>query len=478
MRHTIVVDLGFGDAGKGTVVDHLCRVAAAGGEPAAAVVRFNGGAQAAHNVVTDDGRHHTFAQFGSGTLTGVPTHLSRYVLVDPLALAAEAAHLAALGVPDPFARLTVHGDALLTTPYHVVANRARELARGAGRHGSCGMGIGETAAYGLAHPDTAPRARDCARPARLRRLLTELRDRLEAELGSLEVPARAGVGLPPVDACVEVFGQFSRAVRLVDDRHLAELARVGPVVLEGAQGVLLDEWHGFHPYTTWSTTTFANAEKLLCDAGVPAGDARRLGVVRTYTTRHGAGPLVTEDAALTAALPDRYNGTGRWQGAFRVGHFDAVAHRYAVEVAGGVDAVALTHLDAPGSQPLGICRSYEVSPAGTVVQPTPDGADIPDCDDIGPAATRNADRMDASAVRGLASPAEAEPAGSRRVDRLVPGPPGDLARAAELTGLLWRARPVLDPRPPGAADWPDVVADVCGAPVAIRSHGPRSGDKH
>lgn len=447
MRHTMVVDLGFGDAGKGTIVDHLCRVAAADGRPVAAVVRFNGGAQAAHNVVTDDGRHHTFAQFGAGTLAGVPTHLSRHVLVDPLALAAEAAHLADLGVPDPFAGLTVHRDALLTTPYHVAANRIREHARGDGRHGSCGMGIGETVAYALAHPDAAPRARDCERPARLRRQLTELRDCLEAELGVLAATSPGASeqetvpgGLPPVEVCVEVFGQFARAVRLVDDAHLAGLVRVGPVVFEGAQGVLLDEWHGFHPFTTWSTTTFANAEKLLCDAGVATGDARRLGVLRTYTTRHGAGPLVTEDAALGRALPDRHNGAGRWQGPFRVGPFDAVAHRYAVEVVGGVDAIALTHLDVPAREPLGICRSYEVGPV--------------------PATTT---------ARG--------PDGARTLDRLVPGPAGDLARAAALTGLLERARPVLDPGRPQPADWPDLVADVCGAPVDIRSFGPRSRDK-
>ena len=100
-EHVIVADLGYGDAGKGTVVDWLCAT-----RPVHAVIRFNGGAQAAHNVVLPDGRHHTFAQFGSGTLRGVPTHLSRFVVVDPLALSAEAAHLVRLGVPDPFGLLT------------------------------------------------------------------------------------------------------------------------------------------------------------------------------------------------------------------------------------------------------------------------------------------------------------------------------------------------------------------------------------
>ena len=89
MNHVIVVDLGYGDSGKGGVVDWLCANPGVGwlgsAGPVHAVVRFNGGAQAAHNVVTPDGRHHTFAQFGSGSFTpGVRTHLSRFMLVDPL----------------------------------------------------------------------------------------------------------------------------------------------------------------------------------------------------------------------------------------------------------------------------------------------------------------------------------------------------------------------------------------------------------
>jgi adenylosuccinate synthase len=328
-EHVIVVDLGYGDAGKGTVVDWLCAT-----RDVRAVVRFNGGAQAGHNVVLSDGQHHTFAQFGSGTLRGVPTHLSRFVVVDPLALAAEAAHLERLGVPDPFALITVDRDALLATPYHAEAGRRRELARGAERHGSCGMGVGETMAYWLEHGPAAPRAGDP--PAVLGRKLRALREAL------------GGAG-PPVADCVAAYRAFAARVRLVDSSFTDRLVSSGPVVFEGAQGVLLDENLGFDPYTTWSTTTFSNAEELLGGVG-----AARLGVLRTYTTRHGPGPLVTEDPTLE--LPEPHNVTGPWQGPFRLGHFDAVAHRYAAAAAGGVDLLALTHLDAPVSR---MCVAYD-----------------------------------------------------------------------------------------------------------------------
>jgi adenylosuccinate synthase len=409
-RHTVVVDLGFGDAGKGATVDRLCR---SGG--VAAVVRFNGGAQAAHNVVTSDGRHHTFAQFGAGTLRGVPTWLSRFTAVDPLALAAEADHLRALGVPDPYALIAVDRAAPLTTPYHAAAGRLRELARGQARHGSCGMGVGESARYALAHPGDAPTAGDCASRPRLLRRLRLLRDRLTDELGPLAAP--------PVEACAEAYSAFGRAVTLTEGSRLRDLAGRGRLVFEGAQGVLLDEWHGFHPYTTWSTTTFGNAETLLAEAGA-SGEGLRLGVLRTYTTRHGPGPLVTEDPGLSGLLPEPHNGFGRWQGAFRIGHFDAVAHTYAAAACGGVDALAVTHLDAPRRCPaLRICRAYDV------------GGDL--------------------------------------VEALPAAAPGDLARQAELTGRLLRAAPARwdapgrDPR-----HWSEAIGALLGAPVLLESSGP------
>jgi adenylosuccinate synthase len=411
MNHVIVVDLGYGDAGKGTVVDWLC--SREGSRPVAAVVRFNGGAQAAHHVVTRDGRCHSFAQFGSGTLTpGVRSHLSRFVLVDPLALAAEAAHLASIGVTRALDLLTVDRDAPLATPYHQAANRAREIARGQNRHGSCGMGIGETASYAIAHPQDAPRAGDCASPRLLARKLATLREHLTSELGEFAAP-------PVRDVC-DVYHAFAERVRLVDGGFLASMLRAGPVVFEGAQGVLLDEWRGFHPYTTWSTTTFANAEQLLAEAGQTAV---RLGVTRCYLTRHGPGPFVTEDPTL--ALPEPHNGHNRWQGPFRTGHLDAVALRYAIEVTGGVDAIALTHLDTAARCPsLRVCRSYHVE--------------------------------------------------GRPVTRLAPGPPRDLDYQEQLTGMLATARPAYSN--PGG-DWPQIVEQETGAPVVLRSHGPTAAEK-
>ncbi|MEU4445550.1 adenylosuccinate synthetase [Actinosynnema sp. NPDC050801] len=345
--HIIVVGLGFGDEGKGAVVDALCH-----DRPVTSVVRFNGGAQAAHNVVTGD-HHHTFSQFGSGTLTGVPTHLSRHVLVEPIALARESRDLARLGITDPLRLLSIDADALLTTPIHVAANRAREDARGAGRHGSCGRGIGETAWYGLltdrhaapgdvvedqhvlGTPGPPPTVGDCADPTTLRAKLDTLARFYEPLIGD-------GTS---VHDLVSLYRDFADAVRITTGDEVGRLADRGRLVFEGAQGVLLDQRHGFHPHTTWSTVTPDNARDLLGHR-----HATVIGVTRTYHTRHGAGPFPTEDPRVLARFPERHNGTGHYQGAWRAGHLDAVLLRHAITACGGVDALAVTHLDAPDLQ--------------------------------------------------------------------------------------------------------------------------------
>jgi adenylosuccinate synthase len=347
MQAFIVVDLGFGDAGKGSLVDYLVRR-----HHAHTVIRFNGGAQAAHNVVTPDGIHHTFAQFGSGTFVpGVRTHLSRFMLVDPVALLQEERHLRTLGITDAFDRLSIDRNALVVTPFQRAANRLREIARGNDRHGSCGMGIGETMADHLVEPAQVLRMGDLLDRQRTLGKLRALQNRKCREMADLTLPATTAVAremallnnTDVTDEFADLFADIAKRVTVVPSSD-ETLQMPGNVIFEGAQGVLLDEWFGFHPYTTWSTTTFSNALTLLHEHLYP-GKITRIGAIRAYMTRHGPGPFPTESKELTHQIPERHNRTNDWQRAFRAGWLDLVLLRYALEITGGVDQLALTCLD-------------------------------------------------------------------------------------------------------------------------------------
>lgn len=333
-RADIVVGLGFGDEGKGAAVDYL---STRGARLADRVVRFNGGGQAAHTVVAG-GLKHTFSTFASGTLAGVPGWIGPRCTFAPGPAAAEAAALRGLGLTP---RLSVSEDALLTTPLHVAANLAREAARGAGAHGTTGTGFGETIGASEALGDAGLpvlRAGDLGSVDALLAGLLALRDHLGAQ-GLLSVEpgeadllavarrmrsalAASGVVLAPTSALLDELGS-------------------GHTVFEGAQGLGLDENLGAQPHTTWSTTTPANARRLAAAAGI--GEVRALGCLRTYSTRHGAGPLPGEGALPFApAEPD--NPDDGAQGAFRTGAHDPEVIEWAVR-ASGVDALCVSHLD-------------------------------------------------------------------------------------------------------------------------------------
>lgn len=358
MRAHVVVDLGFGDAGKGLMTDHLVRLHRADG-----VVRFNGGAQAAHNVVRPDGTHHSFHQFGSGTLAGAMTYLSNYMLVNPHMIFDEAHDLSKILRESPAAtvsRLAVQGDAVITTPFHIAANRIREIARRQNRHGTCGLGIGETAE--MSHRGLALKAKDLHSPLTVRRKLHDIREWYQYMLHNTVVEQIPG-GPPshiasPLynsqtfdDAC-EVYRIFAKIVPMFEEFDFSD----GTYVFEGAQGILLDEFHGFHPHTTWSKTTTKNAMRIIGDAHGPLENVTTYGVMRSYMTRHGAGPFVTEDPALHECFPEAHNGHGEWQGAWRVGWTDLEAISYALKVC-PVDSIAITHLDRVSGY-WKVCHGY------------------------------------------------------------------------------------------------------------------------
>lgn len=339
----LVAGLGYGDEGKGSTVDFL----ATRSDIPRLVVRYNGGCQAGHNVSDETGKHHTFSQFGSGTFAGAPTLLSRYMFVNPVTLVPEAKHLTELGIPNPYNMLHVERDAVVTTPYHAATNRLREMARGHGKHGSCGMGVGETATDWTANKYDALYVRDLSNVAVAGKKLRALRDRMIENTKNIEIKSAAMADeidlLKDEDVVQNIlhyFKNFVDNVNIVDRDWLHK--QPGTVIFEGAQGVLLDQDFGFQPYTTWSDCTFGNAYKLL---DVYKGDVLRLGVLRSYMTRHGAGPFVTEDTAFDSFSEKDHNVYTEWQNGFRSGAFDCIAAKYALDVIGGVDGLVLTHMD-------------------------------------------------------------------------------------------------------------------------------------
>jgi adenylosuccinate synthase len=439
----IIIDLGYGDAGKGQTSDYLTHQ-----YDGALIVRHNGGGQAAHNVVTPDGRHHCFAHFGSGMLhPAAHTLLSRFMLVEPFAMEDEARHLDALGVADVRRRTTIDPAAIIVTPFHAAANRIRETLRRDGCHGSCGIGIGEAVASSLDGERYTLRARDLSNTRDVMRTLYAIRSYLCGALLEDDAQWEARAGLSDLalllssdgvaGAIAERYTLFANDYQIADEG--AERIRdAAHVIFEGAQGVLLDEWRGFHPHTTWSTTTGANALVLLAEAG-HTGTVRKLGITRTYATRHGHGPLVTEDPSILRTRPEPHNGYGRFQGAFRAGWLDAVTLRYAVAAAGGIDGLVVTHANAPRSVTTRVCTAYRPA-MGDEDFLTPGGSSI----------------------------------------RLNPLPK-DLRYQGELTAALMRCTPVYESMHcmhvnTDTSDHMRAVSGLVGVPLAIVSTGPTRRD--
>ncbi|MGR4865957.1 adenylosuccinate synthetase [Caulobacter sp. LARHSG274] len=242
-----VIGAGYGDEGKGHLVDALA--AAAIDQPV--VVRSNGGAQAGHTVALPDGRRHVFHHVGSGALAGAKTHLSRFFVHHPMLLDAERAAVAALS---GCVEITADPRGLVTTPWDMLINQAVERSRGGGRHGSCGLGFGETIERSL-DPALALTVADLAGPA-LRGRLQAIRDVwVKRRLAALGVDALSADEAQVLadDGVLEVFiddcRRFADTVGQASDGGLA--ARE-PVIFEGAQGLLLDQAIGVFPHVTRS----------------------------------------------------------------------------------------------------------------------------------------------------------------------------------------------------------------------------------
>lgn len=367
----IVVDLGFGDAGKGGIVDYLAHA-----RDASTIIRYTGGPHAAHHVVRADGVSHAFCQFAATFKPGVRSHLARNVIVKPENLIYEGRALEGKGIPEPFRRLSIDPACRVVTPYHAMLCQMKEVTRGEHRYGTVGIGAGEAVAESEQFPDLALRVGDFYEPAILpeklyahykrahhqaQTLLFRCNDAsLRRELRALYDSFRTQVRLKNLLAYYRVFAaQFP--VALCSDETVMEQSfqRPGGLIFEGAHAALLDRDHGYYPYVAKTDTTVRPALNIL-DRAVFSGSVQVLGVIRALGYRHGPGPFVTEDPHLAGLFEERHNKANAWQGCVRYGWFDLLAIRHGSSLNPRVDALALTMLDHLAKlDQFRVCLSYE-----------------------------------------------------------------------------------------------------------------------
>ena len=353
MSGCVVVGAQWGDEGKGKIVDWLT-------ERVDLVVRYQGGNNAGHTLVVDngDGPVKTVLHLiPSGIL-----HENRLcliasgVVIDPMVLAKELESLIERKVPVGPDRLKISADAHVIMPYHRALDIAREAARGEAKIGTTGRGIGPTYEDKVARRGL--RMRDLIDPARLRRVLEHVLPERNALLSHL------GAETFTVEALVEEYADIAKrfAPYLTDCRELLyEAERQNKRILfEGAQGAMLDVAHGTYPFVTSSHTTSGG---VCVGAGVsPKAVGHVIGIAKAYCTRVGAGPFPTElFDEVGQALRDNGNEYGSTTGRpRRCGWFDAVGMRYAANL-NGLDQMAITKLDVlTGIPELKICVAYEI----------------------------------------------------------------------------------------------------------------------
>lgn len=344
-----VIGLMFGDEGKGHTVAALTNK-----WNARAIVRFSGGSQAAHRVV-HNGKAHIFAQIGSGSAVSpnVKTYLTRQMAVDPLNLAEELKVHRLNGLGDLSLRLRIDPECPVVTVYHKALNQAREIDRvekGLGRISTTGLGVGEVMSDMSTPSIPVLRMRDLCNPiSKLKEQLNELFYSKYRIIKKFKPKARhwflSNVAID--EYCDMLIALRSLLKRCITNNFCDELddeIKRGVVILEGSQGTLLDPDCGTKPYITRSKVTLSHASKLL-DAFNYKSDRLNLGVIRSYITRHGLGPLFSESKYLTNLLPDPHNVFNTWQRNFRCGWLDFWLLRYSLYCNRGLDGVIVTNFD-------------------------------------------------------------------------------------------------------------------------------------
>lgn len=361
MPVTIVMGGQWGDEGKGKITDRLATEAEVN-------IRANGGANAGHTVQTDQGVF-KFHLIPSGILNPHATSiLGAGVVVDPKVLIEEMDELAEREIPLSGFRISDRAHAVL--PYHFLADRLDEVRRGGDSIGTTLRGIGP--AYGDKVMRRGLRMVDLVDPGAIRAALGRELPRWNLVLE--RVYDADPLELESLVSELETYGERLRPyVTATEPIVAATLAERKQIVVECAQGAMLDVDYGTYPFVTSSATTAAGA----CQgAGVPPTSVERIvGVFKAYSTRVGSGPMPTElDDDIGQLIRERGREYGTTTGRpRRTGWFDAVAARHVVQI-NGVSEVAVTLFDVLDVlDTINVCVAYDLD--GEIVHTVPARSD-------------------------------------------------------------------------------------------------------
>ncbi len=347
-----IIGAQWGDEGKGKIVDRFA-------DDVNAVVRFQGGNNAGHTLVID-GHKTVLHHIPSGILReGVENIIAGGVVLDPFVLLGEIKALEDRGVIKSPAQLLIGSECSVIAPYHKALDMAREAHRGATTIGTTGRGIGPC------YEDRVGRraifAGDLLHPQRLRDKVTQSLLEKNALLAALGAPTFEADTV--VAQLVEIGEKLRPYIRPANIRVRELLDAKASILLEGAQGTMLDIGHGTYPFVTSSHTISSSA---CVGVGIPPQAIQDVvGITKAYCTRVGNGPFPTElEDALGQELRDRGSEYGSTTGRpRRCGWIDAVALTYAARI-NGFTSFAMTKLDVLSGLPiLKVCVAYELDGA-------------------------------------------------------------------------------------------------------------------
>ena len=369
MAVTVIVGSQWGDEGKGKIVDLLS-------ENVDVVARYQGGPNAGHTVVFD-GKEIVLHQIPSGILRPHTTCvIGNGVVVDPALLIEEINFVKEKNMQVE-GRLLISERAHIITSYHRLLDKAKEMSYGVKKIGTTGRGIGPS--YVDKYDRIGVRFIDLLK-------YDSLKDRLEQSIQDNNMILQTKYHAEPVDAEAVIaelyeFGQFFSSYLAETSVYLNKAIKANKqILIEGAQGTLLDIDFGTYPFVTSSSPTAGGA---CCGLGIgPKAIDKVVGIVKAYTTRVGMGPFPTE---FDEAFSEKVRNLGGEFGATtgrprRCGWFDAVLVNHSVRV-NGLTHFAVTKLDVLDTlEELRICTGYKLN--GEIIDYFP--ADIRTLDAIEP----------------------------------------------------------------------------------------------